>query len=86
MQAFAISPGTVKTDMTAEIFAADWDDPHLWSSPELTADLVEFIDSGALDAFSGRYLHAARDDWRALPDRAAAIRSEDLHTLRVRGS
>jgi 3-oxoacyl-[acyl-carrier protein] reductase len=84
--AFAISPGTVKTDMTAGIFAAEWDDPDLWSPPELTADLIEHIDSGALDALSGRYIHAARDDWRTMGSRADEISEGDLHTLRVRGT
>ena len=84
VRAFAISPGTVKTDMTSRIFAAEWDDPDLWSPPELAADLIEFIDSGALDMFSGRYLHAANDDWRSLPAREHEVTDEDLHTLRVR--
>ena len=84
VRAFAISPGMVKTDMTAEIFADEWDEPDLWSSPELTADLVAFIDSGALDALSGRYLHAANDDWRTLAGRAGDILAHDLHSLRVR--
>ncbi len=84
VRAFAISPGMVKTDMTAQIFAAEWDDPELWSPPELTADLVEFIDSGALDALSGRYIHAARDDWRSLTVKAGDVLAADAHTLRVR--
>jgi len=84
VQAFAISPGMVKTDMTAEIFADEWDEPDLWSSPALTADLVAFIDSGALDGLSGRYIHAANDDWRTLAGRAQDIVAHDLHSLRVR--
>jgi len=84
VRAFAISPGMVKTDMTAEIFADEWDEPDLWSSPALTADLVAFIDSGALDGLSGRYIHAANDDWRTLAGRAQDIVAHDLHSLRVR--
>ena len=30
---FAISPGTVKTEMTAGLFAALWDEPGIWSPP-----------------------------------------------------
>jgi 3-oxoacyl-[acyl-carrier protein] reductase len=86
VRVFAISPGTVKTDMTAIPFAAEWDDPDLWSSPELTADLIEFIASGALDALSGRYIHAARDDWRALGHGSADAIAQDLHALRVRST
>jgi 3-oxoacyl-[acyl-carrier protein] reductase len=83
VSAFAISPGTVKTDMTAEIFADEWDDPDLWASPELTADLVELLATGALDGLSGRYLHARNDDLQALRDRTAEIVAADAHTLRV---
>jgi NAD(P)-dependent dehydrogenase (short-subunit alcohol dehydrogenase family) len=62
---FAISPGMVKTDMTRMAFAADWDDPDLWSSSELAAELVASIGAGALDDCTGRYIRAAVDDWRA---------------------
>jgi 3-oxoacyl-[acyl-carrier protein] reductase len=84
MAAFAISPGTVKTDMTATAFADDWDDADLWASPELTADLVELIASGALDVLSGRYLHARYDDPLLLVEQAAEIIAADTHVLRVR--
>jgi 3-oxoacyl-[acyl-carrier protein] reductase len=86
VQVFATSPGTVKTDMTVEIFAEDWDDPELWSPPELTADFVEYVTTGALDALSGRYLHAARDDWRALGVSSMDVLANDTHALRVRTS
>jgi len=82
--AFAISPGTVKTDMAAQVFADEWDNEDLWSSPELTADLVEYLDTGALDALSGRYLHARNDDWRTFAERAPQILAEDLLALRLR--
>jgi NAD(P)-dependent dehydrogenase (short-subunit alcohol dehydrogenase family) len=84
LQAFAVSPGMVKTDMTAGVFDDYWDDPELWSPPGLTAELVEFIASGALDGLSGRYIHASRDDWRTMGERASALLADDLHTLRVR--
>ena len=84
IQVFAISPGTVKSEMTAPIFQAEWDDPGFWTPPEVVADLIEFLATGALDAFSGRYIHAANDDWRALPGRAAEILEHDSHSLRVR--
>jgi NAD(P)-dependent dehydrogenase (short-subunit alcohol dehydrogenase family) len=63
---FAVSPGTVKTNMIRVAFADDWDDPDLWSPPELAAGLIACIGSGALDDFSGKYIHAANDDWRAM--------------------
>ena len=61
---FAISPGTVKTAMTREAFTSHWDDEDIGSLPELAAELVVRIGSGALDAYSGRYTHATYDDWR----------------------
>lgn len=84
--AFAISPGMVRTDMTAGVFADLWDEPDVWTPAETTADLVEHLASGALDPMSGRYIHAANDDWRALADRADAVLAADLHSLRVRSS
>jgi len=83
VRVFAISPGMVKTDMTAGVFAEYWDDPDVWSAPEVTADLVEFIGTGALDSLSGRYIHAASDDWTALAERSADVMARDLHTMRV---
>ena len=82
---FAISPGTVKTDMTAGPFAQKFDSPDLWSSPEDAAELVAFIASGALDDLSGRYIHV-RDDWRSMPGRAGEILDADGLALRLRGT
>ena len=81
--AFAISTGMVKTDMTAAVFADIWDEADAWSPPELTADLIEFLESGALDALSGRYIHARNDDWSGMADRIPEILERDLHALRV---
>jgi 3-oxoacyl-[acyl-carrier protein] reductase len=80
---FAISPGMVKTDLTAAVFAHIWDDPDVWTLPERTAELIEFLDSGALDGLSGRYIHARNDDWRAMAVRVPDILERDLHALRV---
>ena len=71
---FAISPGTVKTDMTASTFAGNWDDPDFWSPPELAAELVSFIASGALDALSGRS-HSTQRRTTGGRSRTAAPRS-----------
>lgn len=79
---FAISPGMVWTEMTRDTFA-DWPHEHTWSRPELTAELVAFIASGALDRLSGRYVHARADDWRSLPDHASAILADDRLALRL---
>jgi hypothetical protein len=56
---------------------------RLWSPPELTAELVAFLASGALHVLSGRYLHAVRDDWRGMPDRVEEILTADGHALRL---
>jgi 3-oxoacyl-[acyl-carrier protein] reductase len=80
---FAISPGTVKTEMSAIPFADYWDDPDLWSPPELAAELVEFIATGALEGLSGRYIHAVNDDWRSLGDRVEEIVANDHKVLRM---
>ena len=82
--AFAISPGTVKTEMTASVFADEWDDPTIWSPPELTADLIALIATGELDGLSGRYLHAKDDDWRTMSRRTVKIGEGDHHVLRLR--
>jgi 3-oxoacyl-[acyl-carrier protein] reductase len=84
VQVFAISPGMVKTTMTEEVFADIWDADGVWTPPERTAELVAFIGSGALDELSGRYIHAANDDWQALPGRAAEVLADDRNALRLR--
>ncbi len=80
---FAISPGMVKTDMTAAVFADIWDDADVWTPPEITAELIEFLDTGVLDGLSGRYIHARNDDWRTMAARIPEILDRDLHALRV---
>lgn len=83
VRVFAISPGMVKTEMTSTLFADIWDVPDIWSPPELTAELVEFIASGAIDGLSGRFIHARTDDWRSFPEQTAKILAEDLNALRI---
>ena len=84
VRVFSMSPGMVKTEMTAGPFAGQWDQPEAWTPIERSLDLVEDVASGRLDALSGRYLRAGVDDWRALADRAHAVNEADTHTLRVR--
>jgi NAD(P)-dependent dehydrogenase (short-subunit alcohol dehydrogenase family) len=80
---FSTSPGTVKTDMTDSMSGGMWDDPDIWSPPEATADFVKFIDTGALDALSGRFISAVRHDWRNLPDLVDVVLEQDQHALRL---
>jgi 3-oxoacyl-[acyl-carrier protein] reductase len=83
VRVFAISPGLVKTEMTSTLFADIWDVADIWSPPELTAELVEFIASGAIDELSGRYIHARTDDWRSFPGQMTKILADDLNALRI---
>jgi NAD(P)-dependent dehydrogenase (short-subunit alcohol dehydrogenase family) len=81
--AFATSPGTVKTDMTKDATGGMWDDPDLWSPPEALAEFVEFADTGALDALSGRFIGAVRHDWKNLPEVLHEVVDRDGHALRL---
>jgi NAD(P)-dependent dehydrogenase (short-subunit alcohol dehydrogenase family) len=82
----AVSPGTVKTDMTAtaDAFRSMWDEEDVWVSADRIGDMVDAIADGELDALTGRYVHAVTDDWRDLVARRAEIADNDAHTLRVR--
>ena len=85
VRVFAMSPGMVKTDMTAEVYSEIWDDEDEWTPIETPVDLIGMdLDSGLLDALSGRYIRAAIDDWRSLAARAAEVIDLDTHTLRLR--
>jgi NAD(P)-dependent dehydrogenase (short-subunit alcohol dehydrogenase family) len=91
---FAMSPGTVRSDMTdylissdegqkwmpwfADIFAEGRDLP-----PEAGANLVAFLASGAADALSGRFIQAS-DDVVDMVRRTDDIQRDDLHALRLR--
>ncbi len=83
LRVFAISPGMVKTDMTAAAFPDLWDSPDVWTPIEKSIDLIEDLDSGLLDGLSGRYLHAGTDDWRMLAGRVEEIIAQDAHAMRL---
>lgn len=84
VQVFAISPGMVKTDMTAEVFADLWEDADTWTSIERGLDLITDLDAGMLDALSGRYFRAAIDDWSELARRADEVITLDTNIARLR--
>jgi 3-oxoacyl-[acyl-carrier protein] reductase len=84
VRVFSMSPGMVKTDMTAEVFTDIWDDEDTWTPVETPVDLIMDLDAGMLDALSGRYFRAAIDDWRSLAARAAEVIDLDTHALRLR--
>jgi NAD(P)-dependent dehydrogenase (short-subunit alcohol dehydrogenase family) len=83
VRVFAISPGMVKTDMTAAGFPDQWDDDETWTPVEKCLDLITDLDSGMLDQLSGRYLRAAVDDWRSLAARADEVIALDTNVLRL---
>jgi len=83
VRVFAMSPGMVKTDMTADVFADLWDDDDTWTPIETSLDLITDLDSGMLDQLSGRYFRAAVDDWRSLASRADEVITLDTNVLRI---
>jgi len=76
---FSISPGLVRTAMTAH-FADDLP----WTPPECAPRLVAALASGGFDALAGRYLHAEHDPPEQLHKRIEAILAEDLNAIRLR--
>jgi len=77
---FLISPGLVRSDMTATVFPDD----APWTPPELAPRLVRVLASGRADALAGRYLHAEHDDVEELSRRANEVREQDLNAIRLR--
>ena len=80
---FDLSPGLVRTAMTEGMDL--WKDvpDEDWTPVQATADAVALIASGALDALSGRFLHA-EDDLADLAARAEQIVAADARVLRLR--
>ena len=78
--AFAISPGLVRTDMTAPVFADD----SPWTPPELAPRLVRVLASGRADALAGRFVHAEHDDVEDLIRRSDRVVADDLNAVRIR--
>jgi 3-oxoacyl-[acyl-carrier protein] reductase len=75
---FTISPGLVRTEMTAS-----FPDDLSWTPPELAPRLVRVLASGRADTLSGRYIHAEHDDIEDLIRRADEIANEDLNAIRL---
>lgn len=79
---FDISPGAVATDMTAsmDMFQGKSD----WYDVDLFLDAVVAVAHGRIDALSGRFLHAGKDDLDALAARAAELAETDARRLHLR--
>jgi NAD(P)-dependent dehydrogenase (short-subunit alcohol dehydrogenase family) len=76
---FVISPGMVRTEMTA-----DFADDAPWTPPECAPKLVRALASGDFDALSGRYLHAEHDPPESLRGRIDEILEHDWNAIRLR--
>jgi len=78
--AFAVSPGLVRSAMTASL-----PDDLRWTPPEAAPRLIRGLAEGRADALAGRYLHAEHDaDLDALVARADEVREHDLNSIRLR--
>jgi 3-oxoacyl-[acyl-carrier protein] reductase len=87
---FAMTPGTVKTEMTSYLTESEpgreWLPPipdERWLPVEEAGRLAAFLASGRADGLSGRFLHVL-DDVDDLVRRATEIQQRDLYTLRLR--
>jgi 3-oxoacyl-[acyl-carrier protein] reductase len=79
LRAFEISPGVVRTDMTAAMaMHADRSD---WTPVERLVELVVAVASGRLDAWSGRFLRAGFDDPEVLAGRGPGPKGRLLGVL-----
>jgi NAD(P)-dependent dehydrogenase (short-subunit alcohol dehydrogenase family) len=76
---FVISPGMVRTAMTA-----DFPDDAAWTPPECAPQLVRALASGEFDALAGRYLHAEHDPPESLRGRVDEILEHDWNAIRLR--
>jgi 3-oxoacyl-[acyl-carrier protein] reductase len=76
---FVISPGMVRTEMTA-----GFGDDVAWTPPECAPALVLALASGEFDALAGRYLHAEHDPPESLRGRVEEILEHDWNAIRLR--
>ena len=64
VKAFDLAPGIVDTPMTRSMEM--WRGFEDWTPPERVVELVAAIASGELDAWSGRFFRAGKDDLETL--------------------
>lgn len=81
VRTFDLSPGVVRTDMTAAmpIHAARTE----WTAPEEVLDLVAAIGDGRLDDLGGRYFRAGADTVESLLRQRQAILDSNARVLRL---
>lgn len=80
---FDVSPGLVRTDMTAGM--AMWQDhpADSYFPVENVCSLIGEIATGRLDVLTGRFLHAGKDTVDDLLAHAEQIVADDTRTLRI---
>ena len=66
LRIFEMAPGVVETEMTKSMPVHDFRGEGDWTSPEQVTDLAVALASGALDAFTGRYVRAGADSEESL--------------------
>ncbi|MGH8868992.1 MAG: SDR family NAD(P)-dependent oxidoreductase [Actinomycetes bacterium] len=81
---FDVSPGLVRTDMTEGMPMWQGLDPGRWNDAAGMVEVVRRVAAGDLDALTGRFLHAGKDDVDALLSRAQEVVAADARTLRLR--
>jgi NAD(P)-dependent dehydrogenase (short-subunit alcohol dehydrogenase family) len=64
VRAFDVSPGVVDTPMTRSMDM--WRNFTNWTPPERVVELIAAVGAGELDAWSGRFIRAGKDDLEAL--------------------
>jgi len=79
-----VSPGLVRTDMTQGMPKWEGMTEQGWTPVQRFLDVALAFAVGRLDALSGRFVHAGRDDLEALLVRAGDLRAADARTLRLR--
>ncbi len=82
VRSFAMSPGLVRTEMTAEMERHVTVPDDAWTGIEASAELIVRIAAGHADPLSGRMLHVD-DDLDDLVRHAATIEERGWYQLRV---
>ncbi len=83
VRAFEVAPGLVQTDMSGAMPMHAQVPADRWTPPERVVELIVAVASGRLDALSGRYLRADKDDVDTLEAEAERITAGDGRMLRV---
>jgi NAD(P)-dependent dehydrogenase (short-subunit alcohol dehydrogenase family) len=79
VHAFDVSPGVVDTPMTRSMDM--WRNFTGWTPPERVVELVAAIAAGELDAWSGRFLRAGKDDLETLRGTTPSDAARQLRLL-----